>query len=117
MVSLKDKIAKLNGELGFLKLADCNDEKNYSIFKTMYDEKQELPPDIIVESNDDGVRFYRVSISEEISETDKDTYLKIFNANNINKITNDIHTIKNCAIFFTVLAIIGLVGGFIINFM
>lgn len=44
----------------------------------------------------------------------EDEYLKFRNATNLEQCENHLRTIKNCVVFFTVLAAIGLVGGFLL---
>ncbi|MBQ9946745.1 MAG: hypothetical protein IJO91_00010 [Oscillospiraceae bacterium] len=112
-MDIKSRIASNENALGFIDRNICSDEERNE-YKKIYDENGILPNGIVADVEDGYVSFYKINNDKNISEEDKEKYVKYHQAVNLDKITKDIHTIKNCVVFFTVLSVIGLVAGFII---
>ena len=106
---LKEKIKSDDERLKVYRKKYCIDEE-FDTVKSLYDEKKALPNGIYHEAviAKDGVRvdrFYRL-VNEDLSDEEWKEYIAL-------KQYMDIHTIKKCVVFFTVLAIISLILGII----
>ena len=106
---LKEKIKSNDEELGVYRKEYCIDEE-FDTVKSLYDEKKELPNGIyheavIAKGGERVDRFYRL-VDENLSDEEWKEYIAL-------KQYMDIHTIKKCVVFFTVLAIISLILGII----
>jgi hypothetical protein len=106
---LKEKIKSDDEQLEMRRKEYCIEEE-FDTVKSLYDEKKELPDGINHEVvvTYDGTkedRFYRL-VDENLSDEEWKEYIAL-------KQYMDIHTIKKCVVFFTVLAIISLILGII----
>ena len=106
-VDLKKKIRDYRFEHDFLQRIPCTKNENLEYSKIVK-EGGRLPEDIAAYIYDDGevskTEFYRVYDSG-LTESEKVEYLAY-------KKHDMIRTIKNCAAFFTTLAVIGLIVEF-----
>ena len=108
---LKEKIKSKDEQLGTWTREYCVGEE-FDTIKSLYDENKQLPKgvshDVIIEQDGKRVdRFYRF-VTVELSDDEWKEYIAL-------KQYMDIHTIKNCVVFFTVIAVISLVLGIIIG--
>lgn len=117
MAGLQKRIARMKCDIGIYKLHDCTPQENAE-YANLLSNNKPLPPNVIHRVDNCFQRFDDKGYTEEeVSEYLNLKKILDNNENNANiaKIAEDIHTIKKCVIFFTVLTVIGLVGGFIIS--
>lgn len=103
MVGLREELIQAQVTLGLSQRLPCNVEESRQ-FDKMRKEKLPLPTDVLL--NSDG--YYRL----------KDTDLSEQEVNQLLQCRQVIllKTIKNCAVFFVVLTVIGLIGSFVLAF-
>lgn len=106
-------------------IADCTAEENEE-YNNMYKLNQKLPKDITVKDFVGNKSTYQKRVCDEnLTQEERLEYLlhkivedtaaiKKQNDLLLNKINNNSTTIKNCCVFFTVIAVIGLAAGLII---
>ncbi|MCC8192601.1 MAG: hypothetical protein LIO41_06160 [Ruminococcus sp.] len=106
-VNLKAQLDSYKFEFGLLQKVPCSKEDNNK-YQNLQKNGGGLPVGVYSYSNGDVFEndtFYTV-YEPYLTETEKQDYLTL-------KKLNMIKTIKNCAIFFTVLAVISLICGFL----
>jgi len=103
MAGLREELIQAQVTLGLSQMLPCNAEENRQ-FDKMRKEKLPLPTDVLQSS--DG--YYRL----------KDTDLSEQEVNQLLQCRQVIFlkTIKNCAVFFVVLTVIGLIVSFVLAF-
>lgn len=100
---------------GLLEKVMITDEKELDQLRKLEIQEQPLPSGVYV-TYEDNIRSYcrLKDVSSDMSSEDINRLLLMRQTKHIKKISEDIHTIRNWVIFFGVLAVIGLVGGFIV---
>ena len=89
----------------FFQEVECSEEECQK-YAAMMRNKENLPENIVCFNTDDDCDEFIKLIPLDISHEDLQDYCAL-------RQTRDIRTIKKCVIFFTVLAIIGLLGALI----
>lgn len=107
------ELIEIKTKAGIYKTAIVSPEnkERYQLLRNL-SKKRKLPPEI---KRADDVSYS--VIVPVVKRTDTDEYLKLRNAANLEQCENHLRTIKNCEVFFTVLAAIGLIGGFLLWIM
>lgn len=106
-MKLANELNQLKYEFGVLKKVYCTDEEN-EIYRKLLKENQTLPDGVVREDPEGSIEwehFYTIKESS-LSNAELSEYLQY-------KQLKSIITIKNCVIFFTVLAAISLISGLI----
>lgn len=93
----KQELAELKFDMGLMRRVDCTAEENAEYFK-LYNTEKDLPDGIY--KYKDICEFYIAQESLSYDERMEYVALKQYRL---------IRTIKNCVVFFTVLAVIGLI--------
>lgn len=96
-------LLELRCDSGLYQAVDCSEEENYTYLE-MLEQGKELPKDVIRRIDSNGAelnQFYRVAPMKMTSE-EMQEYIRL-------KQAKDLHTIRNCVVFFTVLTVIFLV--------
>lgn len=103
-VDLRRELNQMQFDLNFLQRADCSNSENQ---KYLNDKKSgnQLPNNVI-QSRENPNKFYTVKDSG-LTEDEKHLYMEL-------KKLEHIKTIKNCILFFTVPAVIGLIVTFLL---
>lgn len=101
-IDMHEELRSLEFDMGFLQKIECSKEDTKK-YKAMLKNNEPLPEGIYQQrdSTSGDLIFYTIYKSE-LSEEEKQEYIQL-------KKTSYIETIKNCAIFFTVLTVISLV--------
>lgn len=109
-------------------IENCTAEENEEYNNLYYKAKKNLPKDIIIKDFIGNKSTYQKHVfDEDLTEEERLEFLlhKIAEDNAemkkqndvlLNEINNKANTMKNCCIFFTVLAVIGLVAGLILMY-
>ena len=105
---IKDELLEMKKELGFYKNVKCTDEENKEYLQ-MKKDKSPLPEDVYYfnSASESMEYFYRILKIKEVSDEEFKEYIMLRQAKNIK-------TIKNCAVFFTVVAVIGIISAIIL---
>ena len=115
MSNIKYELCNMKKELDFWVEVKCTDEeiKEYS---QMRKDKISLPADIYLKFKGAEDYFYKYQPIGTLTEKDLNEYIMLKQAKDIQDTKEyiqdtkkDIHTIKNCVIFFTVTAVVGIV--------
>ena len=110
--NLRKELRAYKFKFDLLQKIPCDKEENKK-YQKLVENGEELPKDVYCYVFDDGTpsttEFYTV-YEADLTEAEIAEYLAY-------KQLDLIRTIKNCAVFFTVLAIIGLVGYFLLALM
>ncbi|MBQ4323136.1 MAG: hypothetical protein IJC19_04275 [Clostridia bacterium] len=104
-----EKFLQLKYDEGLCKEIDCTEEENH-IFLEMLHKKEKLPIDIIRRTDTNGAalnKFFRV-VPMEITHEEIQEYYALKQSKNLN-------IIKNCVVFFTILAVISLAATLILT--
>ena len=97
-----EELLQLKYDSGLCREVDCSEEENRA-FAELLKQKKDLPADVLRrEDENHRNEFYRV-VPLEISHEELKEYC-------ILKQTKHLHTIKNCVLFFTVLAVLSLLS-------
>ena len=97
-----EKLLQLKDDNGLCVKEYCSEEEN-QIYTELLNQKKELPIGVYQHEELNGVKlnqFYKLT-SADVSHEDLQDFCSL-------KQTRDIHTIKNCVLFFTVVSIFSL---------
>lgn len=104
-VGLRRELNQMQFDLNFLQKADCSNSENQ---KYLNDKKSGNPlPSNVTPSRENPNKFYTVKDSG-LTEDERRLYIEL-------KKLEHIKTIKNCVLFFTVTAVIGLIATFLLS--
>lgn len=100
---------------GLIEKVVITDEQENAQMKTLENEKKPLPDGVYV-THVEGVRKYcrLKDLAPDMSNEDIDLMANFKQTEYLKKINQNVKVIKNWVIFFGVMAVIGLVAGFII---
>lgn len=102
-------------ENGLVEKVVITDEQEHVQMKKLEEEKKPLPDGVYVTYVDCVRRYCRIkNIVPDMSKDDINLMIKLKQTEHLDKISSNVRVIKNWVIFFGVLAVIGLVGGFIL---
>lgn len=110
-IDLMKELNDLQYELQLLQRIDCSKEENKK-FKELLKQGQELPNGIYRYKTENGEEldlFYTIHKPTELNSEDRMEYILL-------KQFQQMKTIKNCVLFFTVLTVISLVITFLAMF-
>jgi len=108
---LKRELRQLRYENDFLQMIDCSKE-DCKKYQQMLKNGEKLPEGVFQYTSQElgeTNSFYTI-YETDLTEEEKSEYILLRQ----NLMFNDIRTIKNCVLFFTILAVISLVLGFIV---
>ena len=113
MKDIKRDLIELKYQFGFYDRISCSDEEN-QIFEDMLDKNKPLPDNVNIDYRELGT-FYKYEKSDDISNEEFAEYMMFLQADNMLRQETyseiqmkNIETIKNCVLFFTIVAIIGM---------
>ena len=107
-INLIKELNDLQYELQLLQKIDCSKEENKK-FKELLKQGQDLPNGVYrykTETGEELAQFYTIHKPTELSSEERMEYILL-------KQFQQIKTIKNCVLFFTVLTVISLVITFL----
>ena len=102
---LRKTLRQYKMDMGLIQQIDCSPKENKEIRKILK-ETGELPEGVYTYEYDYGSEFYRLE-EADLTEAEIAEYLTY-------KQLSLLRTIKNCVVFFTVLTVLGLIGGFML---
>lgn len=100
---------------GLVEKVVITDEQENAQMRKLEEEKQPLPDGVYVTHVEGARKYCRLKNNvPDMSKDDISLMIKLKQTECLDDISSDVRVIKNWVIFFGVLAVIGLVGGFIV---